>query len=564
MYWGGEGGYMQSRESMASGKLIYAGGYTGNAQVIIGDGTASTSPTYLLAVSRFDPSGYAMSRYVVATNTWTDLNLATNGIPQYQHISNKALVSGVAHEYLGGWHSNVYQSLDDGVTWLVFAAGLPVAEQASDKAVAISPFDDSKYLVTDTAISGSRELWYYPVTTSGGGGGGGGTVVPTLNQQTTIANAACENLTVGLNGSLNGFIPSPNDAWHQNISALPVDPLSNTIMVSNVNDLASSNINPGFGTLLGMPYNVIDSLASVVPFPQVLVPMTLYPSSSDLTYYPVETGLAIQGNPPDCPTDQNARRLLIIDRRSCSNYELYQAAPCKGSWSAANGLVFDLLNTGQRPYGMISADASGLSVFEGLLRYDEILAGSVQHAIRFTAPNTKADANGGYFVSPATHAAGNNYGTDNLMGMRVRLQAGFDVSGFSPTNQIILNAMKTYGLILTDNGSALSIQGTQDSRWNDADLANLNSVVSANLEVVQMPTAYDASTAPTGAAPVINSLTYTTGVYQGTNYVMLTGTVTGASYSFLSYPGIDNGAIFRGYMAIPKPATATTYTTSCS
>ena len=112
----------------------------------------------------------------------------------------------------------------------------------------------------------------------------------------------------------------------------------------------------------------------------------------------------------------------------------------------------------------------------------------------------------------------------------------------------------------TDNGPSIAIQGTQDSRWNNADLANLNTVLSANLEVVQMPTAYDAATAPIGAPPVIQSLTYTTGVYQGINYVLLTGKITGASYSYLSYPGIDNGAIFRGYMAIPTPTVPTTYT----
>ena len=146
------------------------------------------------------------------------------------------------------------------------------------------------------------------------------------------------------------------------------------------------------------------------------------------------------------------------------------------------------------------------------------------------------------------------------MGMRVRLKASFDVSSYSATNQIILNAMKKYGLILTDNGSSIFIQGTQDSRWNDSDLNNLKNVLSTNLEVVQMPKAYDAATAPTGAAPVINSLTYTTGSYQGINYVLLKGSITGASYSFLSAPGIDNGAIFRGYMAIPKPAIPTTFT----
>ena len=389
---------------------------------------------------------------------------------------------------------------------------------------------------------------------------GAQTVVPTRTQQYTVANPACGNISVGLNGSLNGFVPSPNDAWHQVVSGLPVDPLSTTIMVGNVADLAGYHLHPDFGTQYGIPYNVVDSGASVTKYPQVKVPMLLYPSDSDLTYYPVEPGMGIEGNPLDCPTDQNDRHLLMVDRHSCTNYEIYQATPCKGAWSASDGLLFDLLNTEQRPYGMTSADASGLSVFEGLIRYDEILAGGIDHAIRFTAPHTKADGNGGYFVSPATHAAGNNYGTDNIMGMRIRLKASFDVSGFSPTNQIILNAMKKYGLVLADNGSKLFFQGTEDSRWNDSDLAKLSNVLSASFEVVQMPPAYDAASAPKGAAPVITSLTYKTTVSQGVTYVLLNGSVSGATYSFMSFPGSANGAIFRGYMALPKQTTATTYT----
>jgi hypothetical protein len=385
-------------------------------------------------------------------------------------------------------------------------------------------------------------------------------VVPTLLQQVETANPACGAITTGLNGSLNGFVPSPNDAWHQDISALPVDPLSTTIMVNNVADLAAYHLHPDFGTQYGIPYNVVDTEASNNTFPQVKVPMILYAGDSDLTYYPVETGMAIEGNPPDCPNDGNDRHLLILDRHSCTNYELYQAAPCKGSWSASDGLLFDLLNTEQRPYGMTSADASGLSVFEGLIRYDEVLAGVINHAIRFTAPFTKDDANQGYFVSPATHAAGNNYGTDNVMGMRIRLKSSFDISGFSKTNQIILTAMKKYGLILADNGSKLYVQGTEDSRWNDSDLHNLQNVLSADFEVVQMPTAYDAVTAPTGKPPVIANFKYTLGTYQGINYAFLSAAVTGATYGFLSAPGLYNGAIFRGYMALPKPASNTTFT----
>jgi hypothetical protein len=145
------------------------------------------------------------------------------------------------------------------------------------------------------------------------------------------------------------------------------------------------------------------------------------------------------------------------------------------------------------------------------------------------------------------------------MGMRIRLQAGFDISGFSPTNQIILTAMKKYGMILTDNGSGIFFQGTTDSRWDDDDLANLSSVFATNFDVVAIPAAYDENDAPTGPAPVISSFTATPFVSQGQTIYILKATVTGGTYSYMSSPGENNGAIFRGFMAV-NPTATTTYT----
>jgi hypothetical protein len=272
--------------------------------------------------------------------------------------------------------------------------------------------------------------------------------------------------------------------------------------------------------------------------------------------------LAVEGNPGQCPNDGNDRHLLVLDRRSCTDYEMYQAAQCNGTWTASNGLLFDMLSVTReaRPYGMTSADASGLSVFEGLIRYDEILAGSIDHAIRFTTNHTKDDSNNGYFESPATHAAGTLWGTDNVMGMRIRLKASFDISGYSKTNQIILTAMKKYGMILTDNGGKLYFQGTTDSRWNDGDLGNLQNVQSADFEVVQRTKAYDSQTAPTGAAPTISGFVATSqGLYKGTEYYLLSANVNDASYSYMSSPGMNTGSIFRGSMAV-QPTKTTTYT----
>ena len=383
------------------------------------------------------------------------------------------------------------------------------------------------------------------------------TAAPTENQQFTTANSTCSNISLGVNGSLNGFVPSPNDSWHVDVSAAPVASLSATI-ISEPYDLGNYHLHPDFGSIYGIPYNVVDSGISSTQS-QVLMPMTLYPGDSDLTYYPVQTGMAIEDDPGDCSQDNDDRHMLVVDRHSCVDYEVWQAEPCKGSWSASNGLLFDLLTTEQRPYGVTSADASGLSVFEGLVRYDEILAGSINHAIRFTVPLTKADANGGYFVAPATHAAGTNWGTDNVMGMRIRLKASFDVSSFSPTNQIILNAMKKYGMILVDNGSAIYFQGTQDSRWDDNDLSALSYVYSSNFDVVSLPTSYDENTAPTGAAPVITNFTATPTTSAGKTYYILKANISGATYSYMDSPGINNGVIFRGFMAV-EPTKTTTYT----
>jgi hypothetical protein len=385
-------------------------------------------------------------------------------------------------------------------------------------------------------------------------------IAPTEAQQAQIANPSCSNISLGVNGALNGFVPSPNDQWHQDVSNAPVSSYSNLFLNTSTTDLAGTFIHPDFGTTAGIPYNVVDSLSTASQYPQTLVPMTLYPSSSDLTYYPVGTGLAIEGNPGNCPTDGNDRHLLVIDRRSCTNYELDQAADCNGSFTADNGVLFDLLTTEQRPYGLTSADASGQSIFEGLIRYDEILAGVINHAIRFTVPRTRSDANGGLFVNPATHAAGNS-SSDIPMGTRLRLNPNFNISGFSATNQIILTAMKKYGLILADNGSAIYIQGTTDSRWNDSDLHNLQNVLSSDLQVITygVTAAYDAADAPSGAAPTITNFVATPGVYNGVKFYTLSANVTGGTYSYMNYPGLETGAIFRGYMAV-APTTTTTYT----
>jgi hypothetical protein len=166
-------------------------------------------------------------------------------------------------------------------------------------------------------------------------------------------------------------------------------------------------------------------------------------------------------------------------------YELFDAHPINGgqSWHAGSGAIFDL-NTGtQRPAGWTSADAAGLPIFPGLVRYDEVVEQQeIRHALRFTCPTTRRA-----YVSPARHFASSR--TDpNLppMGMRVRLRADFDVSSYPADVRVILNAMKRYGMLLADNGSGWFVSGAPDARWNDDNLAALKRVSSSNFEVIRM------------------------------------------------------------------------------
>jgi len=185
------------------------------------------------------------------------------------------------------------------------------------------------------------------------------------------------------------------------------------------------------------------------------------------------------------------------------------------------------------------------------VRYDEVAAGSIKHAIRFTVPRTTSA-----FVSPATHWAGTNSTSPIPMGMRLRLKSSFDVSTFSPANQAILNAMKKYGLILADNGSAMFLSGAPDSRWDNNDLHQLGTVTASNFEVVQMPVAITPSNVPTGAAPTISSFSASAMTISSGTSVTLNWQANGASYYFVN-PQV--GPV-RGTSAAVNPTSTTTYT----
>lgn len=275
---------------------------------------------------------------------------------------------------------------------------------------------------------------------------------------------------------LNGWVPFPSDnPWNTDISAAPVDPNSATLIASIG---LTTGLHPDFGTTYqgkpnGIPY-------TVVPGNQAKVPVSFdEPSESDPGPYPI---------PPAAPIEAGSdAHVLVVDPTNNRLYEIGNAVVQNGgaSWHAYSGAVFDTSSNALRPDGWTSADAAGLPIFPGLVRYDEaVIHGAIHHALRFTVSNTRHA-----FVHPATHYASSYTGSDRPpMGMRVRLKASVDISSYPAEVQVILQALKTYGMFVADNGSNWYISGAPDSRWNDSNLATLSGIKGSDFEVVQMGT----------------------------------------------------------------------------
>jgi len=223
----------------------------------------------------------------------------------------------------------------------------------------------------------------------------------------------------------------------------------------------------------GVPY-------VIVPPDQPKVPVQFeYDDESDPGPYPIPPGVPIEGG-PDAPYDSD-RHVILIDPQNRMLYELFQAIPDPiFGWRAGSGAIFDLSSDSLRPDGWTSADAAGLPVFPGLVRYEEVAAGEIRHALRFTVERTQRA-----YIHPARHFASRDSDpTLPPMGLRVRLRADYDISGFPRSAQVILRALKKYGMFLADNGSDWFITGAPDPRWNDDDLATLKRVKGADFECV--------------------------------------------------------------------------------
>jgi len=389
-----------------------------------------------------------------------------------------------------------------------------------------------------------------------------GIVVLLLCVTANAGAQTCAGMSLGNNASLNGYVPFPaSNVWNTNIASAPVDP--NSAAITSAPGFAGLNLHPDFGSEsdFGIPYIVVDSTAT----PSVPINVIDYAGQSDVVVAPYPATAPIEGAPADCSgwpdTYVGDSHVLVLDRATCFLYETYNTHRCGGAYNASSETIWDMNHYESRPWGWTSADAAGLPIFPGLVRYDEIASGAIHHALRFTMVQTKNDANGGYFVYPASHAAGNIWGSNNVMGMRIRLKASFDISGYSATNQIILTAMKQYGMILADNGGYFFFQGVADPRFDDNDLDNLKLIASSNFEVVQTTPefpGYDTATAPSGALPVINSFTASsTSIVTGTP-VTFTYNVSGDSYDFIDVLGpVTAGS---GSVTITPTAARTTYT----
>jgi hypothetical protein len=268
-------------------------------------------------------------------------------------------------------------------------------------------------------------------------------------------------------------LPADN-AFNQRVDRLPVARDSRAI-IARIG--LGDPVHPDFGTRYdgapnGIPYAVVSGT-------QPRVPVRFHDASqSDPGPYPIPRDVPIEGGAH--PTGD--RHVIVLDRSSCTDYELYDAHPvAEGqSWTAGSGAIFHLDSDALRPAGWTSADAAGLPILPGLARYAEVRAGAIDHALRFTAPCT-----GPRYVYPARHEAATCSGADAPpMGLRVRLKASADISHLPSQARIVATALKRYGMILADNGSPWYISGAPSPHWNDGALHQLDRLTGADFQVV--------------------------------------------------------------------------------
>jgi len=265
------------------------------------------------------------------------------------------------------------------------------------------------------------------------------------------------------------IFPADNP-WNRDISGDPVDGNSGAY-ITHMNG-NTRFLHPDFGSnpAYGIPYVVVSGSQPKVPV------SFYYADESDPGPYPIPPGAPVEGG----SSSTGDRHVLVLDKDHGLLYETYDSHYVGPGWQCGSGAVFDLGSNRLRPDYWTSADAAGLPILPGLVRYDEVEAGEIRHAIRFTVQSTQRA-----FIHPATHYASSNMDpAAPPMGLRVRLKADYDIARFTGASRVILTAMKKYGMILADNGSDWFFTGATDPRWNDADLNQLKTVPGNAFEAV--------------------------------------------------------------------------------
>src|SRR6188474_2287775 len=260
-----------------------------------------------------------------------------------------------------------------------------------------------------------------------------------------------------------------NNIWNTPIDNLPVHARSDQ-WVNTIGRYTGFHMDFGSGTWdggpIGIPYNIVGGNVPRVPV------SFYYPNESDIGPYPIPSNPLMEYG--------SDHHILMVDNSTCTLYELYDASYSGGTWHAGSGAIWSLYSNALRPATWTSADAAGLPILPGLVRYDEITSGQINHAIRFTVENTNG------YIWPARHLTSNDPSTPQIppMGARFRLKASFNISSYPPAMQVILNAMKTYGIILADNGSDWYVSGAPDSRWDNDMLHLLDDLSGDDFEAV--------------------------------------------------------------------------------
>jgi hypothetical protein len=286
----------------------------------------------------------------------------------------------------------------------------------------------------------------------------------------------CAGLCAGASPEIAGCpVFTAANIWNTPVDKLPVAPSSAAHMAAN----AEKPLHPDFGSdpNTGIPFDIISHGATVRRSPIRFE----YRDESDKVIYPIPANPTIENG----ANSTGDRHVLIVDKTDCMLYEIFSYQPPAAAGQplkGGGGAVFNLRSDHLRPESWTSADAGGLPVLPGLVRYEEVAAGEIRHALRFTLPQSLNS-----YVWPARHFASRLTGPQYMpMGTRLRLKASVDISGFSPANQVILTALKKYGMMLADNGSPWFLSGAPNARWNDTDLGNLKSLHGSDFEEVDV------------------------------------------------------------------------------